>query len=144
MQIGSSNDAQAVKEQYATSKGLDIRITFHEKHSANKQGYGPWIVSNYDIREGMKVLEVGCGTGSMWQGHDDLVSRCGRLVLTDLSEGMLETAKRNLGKRDNIEYRIEDIQNLSFEDGAFDAVIANAMLYHVPDLDKGLREVCRV
>ena len=144
MEIGSLNDAATVKEQYATSKGLDIRIEFHNKYSANKQGYTPWLVSNYDIREGMNVLELGCGTGSLWIGHDDLVARCVGLVLTDLSEGMLETAKRNLGERDNVEYRVEDIQSLSFDDDTFDVVIANAMLYHVPDLNKGLREVRRV
>ncbi|MBR4725069.1 MAG: class I SAM-dependent methyltransferase [Lachnospiraceae bacterium] len=144
MQIGSSNDSAAVKAQYATPKGLDIRMTFHDKYSTNKLGYGPWIVSNYDIREGMKVLELGCGTGSMWLGHDDLVARCGRLVLTDLSEGMLATAKGNLGERGNVEYKIADIQNIPFEDSSFDVVIANAMLYHVPDLNKGILEVRRV
>ena len=144
MQIGSSNDAAAVKAQYATSRALDIRITFHDKYSTNKQGYGPWLVSNYDIREGMKALELGCGTGSLWMGHDDVVDRFDELVLTDLSEGMLETARKNIGNRNNVEYRVADIQDLPFEDNSFDMVIANAMLYHVPDLDKGLIEVRRV
>ena len=144
MKIGSSNDSEAVKAQYSTSKGLDIRIAFHDKYSTNKQGYGSWLVSNYDIRKGMCVLEVGCGTGSLWLGHDDLIDKCDRLVLTDLSEGMLKKTKENLGGNPNVEYRIEDIQNLSFEDDTFDVVIANAMLYHVPDLPKGLSEVARV
>ena len=144
MKIGSSNDSAAVKEQYATSKGLDTRITFHDRYSTNKLGYSPWLISNYDIREGMKVLELGCGTGTLWLGHDELIAKCDKLVLTDLSEGMLEKAKGNLGEKDNVEYRIEDIQNLSFDDEVFDVVIANAMLYHVPDLNKALSEVRRV
>ena len=144
MKIGSSNDSEAVKEQYSTSKRLDIRIAFHDKYSTNKQGYGSWVVSNYDIRKGMSVLEVGCGTGTLWLGSDDLVERCGKLVLTDLSEGMLKKAKENLGKKPNVEYQIEDIQNLSFDDDTFDVVIANAMLYHIPDLKKGISEVRRV
>ncbi len=144
MKIGSSDDFKAVKAQYATSKGLDIRIAFHDKYSTNKQGYGNWLVSNYDIREGMNVLEVGCGTGTLWLGNDGLVARCNKLVLTDLSEGMLEVAKRNLCDKTNVEFLSEDIQDLSFDDDTFDAVIANAMLYHVPDLLKGLREVRRV
>ena len=74
MKIGSSNDLEAVKAQYSTSEGLDIRITFHSKYSTNKQGYGDWLVSNYDIRRGMNVLEVGCGTRSLWLGNDDLVA----------------------------------------------------------------------
>jgi ubiquinone/menaquinone biosynthesis C-methylase UbiE len=144
MQIGSSNDSAAVKAQYATSKGLDIRIAFHDMYSTNKQGYGNWIISHYDIREGMEVLELGCGTGGMWVGHDDLISRCEKLLLTDLSEGMLDTAKKNIGERENVEYRKADIQDLPYADDSFDIVIANGMLYHVPDLDKGLSEVRRV
>ncbi|MCR5801328.1 MAG: class I SAM-dependent methyltransferase [Lachnospiraceae bacterium] len=144
MKIGSLNDSAAVKAQYATSKGLDIRIGLHDKYSTNKLGYGNWLVSNYEISDGMKVLELGCGTGSMWLGHDDLIAKCGKLVLTDLSEGMLETAKGNLGVHESLEYKIADIQALPFEDASFDIVIANMMLYHVPDLNKGLLEVRRV
>ena len=62
MQIGSSNNTEAVKEQYKTSNGLDTRISFHDKYSTNKLGYGNWIVSNYQISAGMKVLELGCGS----------------------------------------------------------------------------------
>jgi ubiquinone/menaquinone biosynthesis C-methylase UbiE len=144
MQIGSSNDSAAVKAQYATSKGLDIRIAFHEKYSTNHQGYGNWIVSNYEIPQGAKVLELGCGTGSSWLGHDDVLARCGKLVMTDLSDGMLEKAQENLGERDNVEYQNADIQSLAYADNSFDVIIANGMLYHVPDLMKALQEVRRV
>ncbi|WP_022755688.1 transcriptional regulator [Butyrivibrio fibrisolvens] len=72
MKMGSSNDRDAVKAQYASSKSLDIRLNFHNMYSTNKMGFGPWLVSNYEIKEGMKVLELGTGTGSMWTGHDDL------------------------------------------------------------------------
>ena len=144
MQIGSSNNTEAVKEQYKTSNGLDTRISFHDKYSTNKLGYGNWIVSNYHISAGMKVLELGCGTGSLWIGRDELISQFGKLVLTDFSEGMLETARKNLGEKDQIEYRVADIQDLPFEDNTFDMVIANSMLYHVPDINKGISEVRRV
>lgn len=144
MQIGSSNDAAAVKEQYKTSAGLDTRISFHDKYSTNKLGYGNWIFSNFDFSKGMKVLEIGCGTGSLWIGHDDIIAELDSLVLTDLLQGMLETAEANLGKSSNVKYQLADIQDLPFEDGSFDIIIANSMLYHVPNLGKGLSEVRRV
>ncbi|MBR0420829.1 MAG: class I SAM-dependent methyltransferase [Erysipelotrichaceae bacterium] len=104
MKVGSSNDPEAVKAQYTSSKGLDTRIAFHSKYSTNRQGYGSWIVSNYDIRKGIDVLEAGCGNGSLWLGHGKLIDKCSRLVLADLSTGMLEAAKENLGDKANPEH----------------------------------------
>ena len=37
-----------------------------------------------------------------------------------------------------------DAQDIPFEDDTFGCVVANHMLYHVPDLDKGLAEIRRV
>lgn len=144
MKMGSSNDKDAVQEQYASSKSLNVRLNFHNMYSTNKMGFGPWLVSNYEIKEGMKVLELGTGTGSMWVGHDDLVAKCGKLVLSDFSEGMLDTARENVGERDNVEYKQIDVQNIPYEDSSFDIIIANMMLYHVPDINKAVSEIRRV
>ena len=139
--INNEND---VKKQYAKADNLSTRISIHDKYSTNKTGFANWIYSNYRIEPGMKVLELGCGTGSMWKGHEALLETCGRIILSDFSEGMVETARAAIGEHANLEYRVIDIQNIPFEDETFDAVIANMMLYHVPDLDKGLSEVRRV
>ncbi len=144
MMIGSSNDAEAVRTQYSSSNGLNTRIAFHDMYSTNKYGYGNWILSNYEIFDGAKVLELGCGTADMWVGHDNLIARCGFLMLTDLSEGMLSAARENIGERKNVAYALADIQDIPFENDSFDVVIANSMLYHVPDLGKGINEVRRV
>lgn len=59
------NQTTTFQSQYATDKNLSKRISVHDKYSVNKQGFGPWIVSHYPITPGMRVLELGCGTGSM-------------------------------------------------------------------------------
>ena len=138
------NNSEEVKKQYADSGKLSTRISIHDRYSVNKLGFGNWIFSNYRVNAGMKVLELGCGTGSMWKGQEELIKKCGKLVLSDFSEGMVETAKENVGASGNIEYKVIDIQNIPYADGKFDVVIANMMLYHVPDLSKGLSEVRRV
>ena len=138
------DDSATVKNQYSTADKLNTRISIHSKYSTNKQGFGNWITSHYEIRPGMYVLELGCGTGDMWSGKGGLISRCGRLVLSDFSPGMLDKAKETLRGYGGIEYRVIDIQDIPFPDGTFDLVIANMMLYHVPDLSRGLREVQRV
>lgn len=141
--MNTINDKDIVENQYKNSDKLTTRISLHEKYSVNKMGFGNWIISHYQIRNGMKVLELGCGTGYMWK-NCDLLKECSELVLTDLSEGMLETAKANVGMHRNVTYQVADIQQIPFSENYFDAVIANMMLYHVPDLYLGLSEVRRV
>ena len=138
------NDETAVKNQYRTADRLNTRISIHSKYSTNKQGFGNWISSHYRIRDGASVLELGCGTGDMWSGKSEMIRRCSRLVLSDFSEGMLNRAKETLRDETGIEYRRIDIRDIPFADHEFDVVIANMMLYHVPDLQAGLREVKRV
>ena len=138
------NTTDIVKNQYRSSSNLNTRISIHDRYSTNKMGFSNWIYSNYEIPEGARILELGCGTGSMWVGKDEEVRKCGKLILSDFSEGMIETARENLSSYEKIEYQVIDIQDIPYEDDSFDIVIANMMLYHVPDLKKGLSEVRRV
>lgn len=132
-----------IAKQYKTSKNLNTRISIHEKYSTNKQPFADWIISHYDIPAGAKILELGCGTGSMWANHLDLLSDGTQLTLTDFSEGMLEAAKQNVHS-ESVSFAQVDIQDIPYREATFDIVIANMMLYHVPDLHKGLSEVRRV
>ena len=138
------NDISVVKQQYATANNLGTRISFHDTYSTNKLGFGNWIFSNYRIDNGAKVLELGCGTGDMWKDKESVICTCSKIILSDFSEGMVATTRDNIGSYDNIEYKVLDIQDIPYEDATFDIVIANMMLYHVPDIDKGLMEVRRV
>lgn len=142
--MSGTNDTSDVKQQYATANNLNTRISIHDKYSTNKMGFGNWIVSNYRIDKGASVLELGCGTGDMWKGRESLISTCSRLILSDFSDGMVATTKETVGNYENIEYKVLDIQQIPYEDDSFDVVIANMMLYHVPNIKKGLTEVRRV
>src|SRR5204863_292893 len=61
------------------------------------------------------------------------------LVGIDQSQAMVE-----IQRAQGIEARVGDVQALPFADGEFDLVVAAWMLYHVPDLDRGLAEIARV
>ena len=79
------NDSATVRKQYSTSDNLATRISIHSRYSTNKQGFGNWISSHYDIRHGMSVLELGCGTGEMWLGKQEMIGRCCGCVASDFS-----------------------------------------------------------
>ena len=130
--------------QYKTGNNLNIRISIHTKYSSNKQGIGNWIISQYNFPKNATVLELGCGTGAMWQGQKDLVNRCSNIILTDISQGMLDEARDTLNNYNNIHYEVVDVESIPYKDSTFDHVIANMMLYHTNDLNKALSEIARV
>lgn len=138
------DNQKIIEQQYSTSGNLESRISLHEKYSTNKFGWFNWLFLNYDIKPGYRILELGCGNGRLWKEHFSDLPESTSLVLSDLSENMIETAKQLVGQKSAITYTVIDIQNIPFPDNSFDIVIANMMLYHVPDLDKGLSEVKRV
>jgi SAM-dependent methyltransferase len=84
-----------------------------------------------------RMLEVGCGMG-------ELSARVGRdlgiqVTAVDFSERMVE-----LSRARGVDVRLADAQDLPFEDDSFDLAVANWVLYHLPDVDRGTRELARV
>lgn len=130
-------------EQYADSSNLSARISIHQRFSTNRQPLFSWLFERMELEDGMRVLEVGCGAGTLWRENVERVPVMS-LVLTDASEGMLRDARRALAGVRGVAWGVADVQSLPFSDGAFDAVIANYMLYHVPDLARAVSELRRV
>jgi ubiquinone/menaquinone biosynthesis C-methylase UbiE len=134
------------KDQYKDSSNLDARITIHQKFSTNPQGWFNWVFDELqNLPSDAKILELGCGAGTMWRECADRIPAGWTITLTDLSDGMLDSAWRNLvvtGR--SFKFEKVDAQSIPYEDKTFDLVIANYMLYHVPDRRKALAEIKRV
>ena len=50
---------QNIEVQYKTAMNLNVRSSVHTKYSTNKQPFGDWIYSHYDITDGARILELG-------------------------------------------------------------------------------------
>ena len=132
---------QAIKEQYASSKNLETRMSIYQ-FSVNQRTFPAWLTEQITPDQGITILELGCGTGGLWQDLKKSFPNC-EIILSDLSDGMLQKSKEILGETD-FKYQIIDFHQIPFPDNYFDVVISNHNLYHAEDLDRVLAEITRV
>lgn len=132
-------------EQYRDSTNLDARKAIHQRFSTNPGDWFRWIFDRYRLPADATVLELGTGPADLWVRNRDRIPAGWRVTLSDFSPGMLETARGNLGAdAHRFTFREIDARQLPCDDGSMDAVIANHMLYHVPDRAQALHEIHRV
>jgi ubiquinone/menaquinone biosynthesis C-methylase UbiE len=133
-------------DQYKDSSNLDARAAIHSRFGTNPQSWTNWVFDHLlKLPSDAKILELGCGPGYLWKENVQRIPAAWRITLSDLSSGMLDAAWRNLvvtGRA--FQFKEIDAQSIPFEDESFDAVIANHMLYHVPDRPKAIAEIRRV
>lgn len=137
------NNKKLVENQYKDDKGLLIRKALHSKYSSNKQGFGNWLFEILDLTSDCKILELGSGNGDFWFKNIHHLNASAHLTLSDFSKGMVDTMSSKFDMQ-NVEIKQIDVQSIPFEDNSFDIIIANAMLYHIPNLDQALSEISRV
>lgn len=100
-----------------------------------------------ELQPGERVLDVGCGPGSLTIPAARKVGRDGKAAGIDASPEMIDVARRNAKKQGlDIDLQVAPIEALPFGDGEFDVVLSSLMLHHLPDDVKaqGLGEVLRV
>src|SRR5512146_727436 len=139
------NSSEYVAEQYRDSADVDVRINFHRRFSTNPYGWHPWVFDHLlRLPPQCRILELGCGPGALWAEHIARIPPGWEITLSDFSAGMVEGTRRKLEKLHPFEFKVVDAQSIPYEDGSFDAVIANHVLFHVADLPKALREIRRM
>lgn len=133
-------------DQYRDSSNLDARAAIHQRFSTNPYGWFNWVFDVLTkLPNNARILELGCGPGYLWKECAQQIPAAWNITLSDFSSGMVDAAWRNLvvtGR--NFKFEQVDAQSIPYPDETFDAVIANHMLYHVPDRKKALSEIKRV
>ena len=132
-------------QQYKDASHYGVRVRFHEVCSQNVYGSYRWVMDHLRDRlsPDAQILELGGGRGDLWMLDRDSIPDDWTVIVSDFSPGMLAVAAQNLAAYRH-SYSVVDAQAIPFSAGRFDAVVANLMLYHVPDRERAIREIRRV
>jgi len=133
-------------EQYRDDSQLSARIALHRRFCINPYPWFRWVFDQLlAAAPQARVLEVGCGPAWLWQENADRIPAGWEVILSDFSPGMTAKARSNLAPAGHPCHFCQiDAQAIPFPAAVFDVVIANHMLYHLPDRAQALAEMRRV
>lgn len=133
----TSNDPEIVRKQYETDESLRIRQEIHNTYTVPQVDYVQWVIASLKWRGDEQVLDIGSGAGSYYEA---LKQKAPDVAYTglDTSAGMLQ---KHPAKSECIN---ADALELPFADDCFDVIMANHMMYHLPDIDTAITEFRRV
>lgn len=135
-------DPRYLAYQYGAPDKLRIRQEAHEQFSERPNDFFDWALACFDLRPGLTVLDVGCGPGVY---HSRLHAAGCRVIALDRSYGMVEAAQHQAAQQGLPVATLQgDAQALPLADACVERVMANHMLYHVPDQATALAEMHRV
>jgi SAM-dependent methyltransferase len=133
-----SDPHHLAEHAYKTGAQFDARVELHRRFSTYPGGWYPWLFEHIHLPASGLAVEVGCGPAFMWNGRADQVPPALQLLLTDLSPGMVREARQTVGDAGNVTTLAASADQLPIPVASIDALIANHMLYHVPDLEATL------
>lgn len=139
----TTNEKHLTTQMYATEDHLATRIRTHELYTQPKQDFTAWVLEHILWRGDEIVLDVGCGAGVYIEPVAARLTGGGFLISADLSFGMLsDVAAKHLESHTNL--LNANVLQLPLPDNCCDVLMANHMLYHVPDIGKAATEIRRV
>lgn len=142
--IHLSSMKESLKTQYMNTSNINARIRLHHDFSVNQEGWFPWIFRHCGLKNGMCVLEVGCGNGALWKENIDKIPENISIELSDKSEGMVRAVQSDLENDQRFSFRVFDAQEIPESSGKYDLVIAGHVLFYCEDVDCALQEITRV
>src|SRR2546428_12351100 len=111
----------------------------------------PWIKQMHStflgLKPGMKIVDVGCGTGDFTRYLASLISGKCAIIGVDIRAANIRTAEKQTKKEGlagKITFRKGDAYNIPVEDGWADLVCCRTLLMHLTDPLKAVREMSRV
>ncbi len=107
------------------------------------------MIQRSGIKQGMHILEIGCGSGAFTTFVARAIGRKGKVYALDIQSGMLKQLEDKLSKPENqdiknIELIKSNAYDLPFDDNSFDLIYMVTVLPEIPDQNKALQQIKRV
>ena len=102
----------------------------------------PQFAAFAGIRNGARMLDVGCGTGTLSRALIDLVPDI-EVIGIDPAASYVDWARRSL-RSSRVRFQVGSAEMLSFTDAAFDAALALLVLQEFGDPPRAVREMARI
>ena len=132
------------KDQYNDPNNLENRINLWE-YGTNPISMSLWIYSKFKFQENQRVLELGSGTGKLWQVNLPKILPTLEITLSDFSQMMVDKMKKSKLKELTHQFSFQqmDAQQIPFPDNHFDIVTIQFASRHLR-LIEVIREIRRV
>lgn len=108
-------------------------MVWHDPQKLNE------IIEKIQLKNGDKVLDVGCGTGVLIEYILKFVGQQGSYLGVDISSKMIEKAKEKYKGIENVDFVCSDVVDLSFTE-YFDAIICYSVFPHIEDKEKAIKK----
>ena len=119
---------------------LDARKTFEGEREVKQL-----IIDSLDLRPGLRVLDIGSGTGDDAREIAGFVGSNGLVVGIDLSDALIaESKRRSAASNLPVEFRLGDVRKLDFPNASFDRIRTDRVLMFVPEIEVAIAEMVRV
>lgn len=147
---------KSYKSQYENANNISARIRLHKEYSVNPKGWFPWmyevgILPLYQAfmengpKNTFRILELGCGDGSLWIENLTELPENVHITLSDISEGMIRDLRRRLPSDENrFSFETFDCHDIPHSGESYDLIIANHLLFYCDDIHKVCDEISRI
>lgn len=141
--FNSLPDKFAIRLAYMQPEAMQIRQRTFELYSDPQINFPEWVLTRQNGWRGDElILDISPGSGAYFELARQFFPK-GTYIAADSLPQLLQSAQKQ-PQSGAVQWLLDDIETLPFPDHSFDIILANQMLYHLPDLYGSIMELHRV